>query len=212
LDGLSLQDMVTRAAEFGDLAAFPVLVASSVIEYVFPPFPGDTVTLAAAVLARVGSWSWSLVFLALTLGSLVGATLDYWFGRKALSRDRILAATRSEQRRDGIARVLDGYRRFGPVFLVVNRFLPGIRAFFFVAAGMAGIPLRLVLLYSLLSAAAWNAIILYLGTLIGDNIGQLEQVVSTYMSAVWVLLGIAAAALLVRFLLRRRKARSGGST
>ena len=53
-----------------------VLFITALIEYVFPPFPGDTVTLFGAFLAANGSWSVPLVFTAVTLGSASGSALN----------------------------------------------------------------------------------------------------------------------------------------
>ena len=45
-------------------AGLSVLFVSALIEYVFPPFPGDTVTLFGAFLAAHQGWSVPLVFTA----------------------------------------------------------------------------------------------------------------------------------------------------
>jgi membrane-associated protein len=164
------------------------------------------------VLARVAGWSFLNVFAALTLGSLVGSALDFAVGR-LLCRGGQTEATgdaaggSSPERQAGLARILAGFRKYGPIFLVVNRFLPGIRAFFFVAAGMARIPLWKVLFYSTLSAAAWNGLLLLAGWLIGDNLPQLEELVRTYFAVAWILLAVVALVVGVRWWQGRRASR-----
>ena len=59
----------------------PLLAVAATAEYLFPPFPGDTVTLFGAFLAVAGKLNWALVWGAVTLGSGVGLTLDWWVGR-----------------------------------------------------------------------------------------------------------------------------------
>ena len=51
------------------------LFLSCVIEYLFPPFPGDTITLFGAVLITAYHWSFWWMMVVLTLGNLLGATL-----------------------------------------------------------------------------------------------------------------------------------------
>jgi len=201
---ISLESAIQFLVSQGQWWALAVLFASSILEYVFPPFPGDTVTLAGAVLAYVGGWHPLYVLLALTLGSLAGSALDFWFGLKALTPERLARSPRLAARSASIDRVLAAYRRFGPAFLLLNRFMPGVRALFFVAAGMAGIPLRAVLLYSAASSLAWNMMLMAAGFLIGDNIPLLESLFSTWSSALWLLLAAAALWLLARHLRRRR--------
>lgn len=202
---MTLAEAVEALVSCGQWPALGLLCLSSALEYVFPPFPGDTVTLAGAAIARVGGWSYPLVFLALTLGSLVGATADYLFGKHALSRERILRHRHSEKHRGAMERILDGYRRYGPAFLIANRFMPGIRALFFVAAGTAGIPLSSVLFYATVSAACFNGVLLYVGFVIGDNMERLESLFQQYLVVAWVLLATAALVGLVVWLRRKQR-------
>ena len=65
----------------------PVLFLSAAIEYLFPPFQGDTVTLFGAFLVATREWSLALVLGAVTLGSLCGAAGDYWLGAWLARRD-----------------------------------------------------------------------------------------------------------------------------
>ncbi len=177
-----------------------LIFLSAGIEYVFPPFPGDTVTLAAAVL--VGHWHWSLplVFGVVTAGSLVGAALDFLLGRwlhawregKDRKADKALAA------------ILKGFKLWGIWLIAVNRFLPGIRAFFFVAAGMAGFKLIPVMLLALVSALAWNVLIMLVGLGVASQYDRLKEHFGTYNTVVWIVLGVVALALGAWWFFRRR--------
>ena len=50
----------------------------------------------------------------------------------------------------------DSQMKRGNWYLAANRFLPALRAFFFVGAGLANMPLRAVIFWGGLSAAVWN--------------------------------------------------------
>lgn len=188
---MTLPEAVEQLLSYGEFAALAVLFFSSIVEYIFPPFPGDTITLAGAILAQVGQWNLALVFTVLTAGAVVGSWADYLVGRYALGRNRLLASKRGQKHGAALERILDGYKRWGPAFLMVNRFLPGIRAFFFVAAGMSGMRLGPVLFFSTISAMLWNGLIVGVGLLVGDNLDLVESIFHTYTSVVWVLLGAA---------------------
>ena len=58
-----------------------ILCLSACIEYLFPPFPGDTITVFGAFLVARRGWSGPAVFGAVTVGSAIGCMLDYAFGR-----------------------------------------------------------------------------------------------------------------------------------
>lgn len=183
-----------------------ILFFGSFVEYVFPPFPGDTLVLLGAWYAVHGALSWPVTFLAVTAGAVAGAWIDFRVG-VALGR----RLDRSAHRRGGfteerLRRVEAGYRRYGAWFLLANRFLPGVRAFLFVAAGAAGIPVGRVLLFGGISAALWNALLLAVGTLLVTNVDELTGLARQYTSLAYLAMGGAAAILGAWALLRRVKA------
>lgn len=184
-----------------------VLFGASFVEYVFPPFPGDTIVVLGAWYAVHGAISWPAAFLAVTAGAVAGAWLDWRVGRSlgpALSSRATLSGLLDAER---LAKFESAYRRWGGLILVANRFLPGVRAFLFVAAGATGIPLGKVLLLGAASAALWNALLLALGALIARNLADMSAILDRYTVATWVVMGAVAAVLVGRALLRRRGAR-----
>ncbi|MBM4320828.1 MAG: DedA family protein [Deltaproteobacteria bacterium] len=198
--------------------ALLVLFASSTLEYLFPPFPGDTVTLFGAFLVAARGWSFWAVLAATTLGSGLGAMLDYGLGLAALQRTR----QRSEPPAPGARRpfhlrheaqlqwLAERFRRHGAWFIVINRFLPGIRAFFFIAAGMAGMRPAAVLFFSLLSALAWNLMLMMVGLALGASWPRLYALFLAYTHGIWLLLGVAALLLTAWALLRWQRRRRAG--
>lgn len=193
--------------EQNQAAALCVLSAVSALEYVVPPVPGDVSTFAAAFLVSIYSWPLLPVFLAVIAGSLAGVSVNYWIGA-LINRNRgewMLKFHKGEDVRRHIEAILDKFNRHGIVLIAVNRFIPGIRALFFVAAGMAGIPLPKVLFYSLVSAIVWNSLIFVLGYYAGTNIELFKSIVSDYFTAIWVVIAATAALLFLRYLLKRRR-------
>lgn len=196
--------LIGFASERDHPLGFAALFASALLEYVFPPFPGDTITLFGAVLITAYGWSAAGVFGAVLSGSVGGGMLAYALGRRLRARQR---ADAPGARRAAIDRVIARFERHGPAYLVVNRFLPGLRAFFFVAAGMAGMRARDVLLYGAISAALWNAVIIGAGAALGANLDTLERWVTRYSAAVWIALGAALVGYLAWRLVRRHRRR-----
>jgi membrane-associated protein len=201
------------------LTGLLLIFAASVGEYVFPPFPGDTVVLFGAFLAAWASWSSWKVFVATVAGALAGAWIDTLAGRamrdivtgkKALPPrgiGRLLGFTRRPSFQDGVRKVIEKFERHGAGIILVNRFFPGIRAFFFVGAGVAALPMWKVLLLGGISAAVWNAVIFYAGRSVGNNWDALLAFSRTYSMAVYVALALAAALAVAVFLVRRARRR-----
>jgi membrane protein DedA with SNARE-associated domain len=187
-----------------------VLFLASFIEYVFPPFPGDLLLVLAAWYSAHGALSWTASFLWVTAGALIGAWIDWRVGVWLAPR----LARRAEAGEHPFAAKLRafeaGYARWGSWLLVLNRFMPGIRAFLFVAAGASGMPLWRVLLLGGVSACAWNALLLAAGAFVAREAGELVLLFERYTRAAWAVLAVAAALLLLRAAWRRARGATPG--
>lgn len=193
-------------AHTGGLAP-AVLFLAAFAEHVFPPFPGDLLVAMGAWYAVQGQLSWAGTFVSVTAGSVAGAWLDYRIGAALGRRLDRRAARRSALSEERIARFEASYRRFGGLLLVTNRFVPGLRAFVFLASGAAGIPLRKVLLLGGLSAALWNAALLAAGAFAAHNVDELLALVQRYTRLASLALAAAALAAVAGWAWRRRAAR-----
>jgi membrane-associated protein len=102
-----------------------------------------------------------------------------------------------------VRRVEAGYARWGAWFLLGNRFLPGVRAFLFVGAGAAHLPVGKVLLFGGISAAAWNAMLLLVGALAVKNLDEFVGWLDRYTTLAWTAMAGVAVLLLARFVVAR---------
>ena len=186
-----------------------VLAAAAMLEYLFPPFPGDTITLFGAVLITAYDWSFWGVFGAVLLGSVAGSMGVFHLGewlRQRRGDERVHHPTRWAT----LDRLVMRFQRHGAAWLVLNRFLPGVRSLFFVAAGMADMRASAVLFYSTISAALWNLGLIALGSALGANFDTLLIWVRRYNLGIWSVLAAIAAGLALRAgwrLLRARRRR-----
>ncbi len=181
-----------------------VLFGASFVEYVFPPFPGDTIVLLGAWYAVHGSTSWPVVFGSVTLGAVAGAFLDWRVGRALAPALERRTAARGPLDAERLARFEAAYRRWGGLLLLANRFLPGFRAILFVAAGAARIPLAKVLVLGGISAALWNGLLLAAGAFLARNVQDLAALLSRFTSAAWLVLAVVALLAAARVVHRRR--------
>jgi membrane-associated protein len=201
-----LAETMSRTGPYAPL----VLFGASFTEHVFPPFPGDALVVLGAWYAVQGSLSWPATFAAVTAGAIAGAALDWKIGRVLGPRVEARAAARGESSSLRLARFEAAYRRWGPWILVANRFLPGLRATFFLVAGACRVPLREVVVFGGLSAALWNGALLAAGALLVKNLDELGLLVGRYTRAVWIVLAALALAVAVRVAWKRRRRRAAG--
>lgn len=197
-----VRGMTRVMAQTGPFAP-AILFFATLIEYVFPPFPGDLLVVLGAWYASHGAISWPATFLWVTIGALLGAWIDYRIGAWIAPRIGQRAEAGGHPFAERLARFEVSYRRWGGWLLVFNRFMPGVRAFLFVAAGASGIPLRRVLLLGGISACAWNALLLTAGAFAVREVDELVRLFKTYTHVAWAVLGAVVFGLAARALLRR---------
>lgn len=204
---MSPQQWLDWIASLPEALGYALLGLAAMIEYLFPPFPGDTVTLVGSILIDAASWSAPLVLASVTLGSLVGAMADYEVGAWLAQRQseswlhRRLRAPPVQEKIDALCL---RFARYGSAYIAINRFLPGVRGIFFVVAGMAGLPRLSVALWATLSALLWNGLIVLVGYLIGFNLERLVGLVRQYTQIAWLALLLLAASWGWRAWRRRR--------
>lgn len=112
-------------------------LVGSLVEYLFPPFWGDTLILMGFLAAGEGTVPLWAAFLTALVGSTAGAWAAYLMGARLGELpwlpDRL-------SRSDRMERVRAWVQRKGAAALLLNRFLPGIRALFLPLAGALHIP------------------------------------------------------------------------
>ena len=195
--------LIGFASDRNHPAGFAVLMGAACFEYLLPPIPGDTITLLGAALISGFGWSGAGVVAAILVGSLLGATSNFLIGRRLRARGH---------KRPAVERMMARFERHGPAYLIINRFLPGVRAVAFVAAGMSAMRARDVALYGGLSVVLWNSLLIGVGTAIGANLDTLQGLLHDYTTGAWIALGSVLVLLILWRLLRRRyRARRAGT-
>ena len=182
------------------------LLLAAFIEYVFPPFPGDTVVLLGGVFAVRGERSWVLVLLVVTLGSICGAAVDYVVGQRLARRFERRADF--AERHPHIVALQEKMRRRGYWLIAFNRFMPGVRGPLFAAAGAAEMDVRKVMLWGAFSAVLWNAAIMGVGAALGGNLEKLEALLRQYFVVAWAVV-IAASVLFAAWYVWKLRRRPG---
>jgi membrane protein DedA with SNARE-associated domain len=150
------------------LWAYFILFVSAFIENIFPPIPGDTVTVFGAYLVGRGFLNFWGVLISTTLGSIAGFmavfALAYWIEWKLIEKYRPKWVERSK-----IDRVEKWFRQYGYWIVLINRFLTGVRSIISVVAGLSKMNTMLVFLLALISCFVWNGALIGLGALLGEN-------------------------------------------
>jgi membrane protein DedA with SNARE-associated domain len=169
---------------------------------VFPPIPGDSVTVIGAYLVGRGFLDYRGVYLSTTLGSIAGFMTIYgiafWLEWKVIERYQLKWLTGSN-----MERVQNWFHRWGYWVVLANRFLSGARSVISLVAGLSRMRPLPVFALALLSCAFWNGMLIYLGSSVGKNWEEVVAFIKQYNQIVLVgILLLLVSYLIYRFLIQ----------
>ena len=132
--------------------------------------PGDSVLVTAGLLASQGlPINVFVLALLLNIAAVAGDNTNYWVGR--LSGPRIFRRDESLFfRRRPVERAHAFYERYGAKTIVLARFMPIIRTFAPLVAGVARMDYRTFLTFSILGGTAWIWSMVLLGFYLGQYV------------------------------------------
>lgn len=182
------------------------------LENVFPPLPSELILPFAGFAAERGDLNIVLAWVAATIGALVGALVLYGVGA-VVGYDRLhdLAGKRwflLLGQRD-LERGSSLFERYEAPIILGGRCVPLVRSVVSIPAGIARMPLARFCLYTAIGAGLWNALFIYLGSVVGDNYDRVEGYVKPFSYAVLLLLLAGAAYLVLRTIRRKRVSAAG---
>lgn len=160
------------------------------IEYVLPIFPGDSIVLISGFLSAHNALAVIELCSAVVLGSLIGALCGYYIGLFIASNPNRYQWMSKFTASSGYKKFNQWYQRFGIIFLLLNRFIPGIRALFFIAAGFARLSLVKVLICGMVSALLYNAVLLIIGFWFGNNTDLIMYYFYRYNIVAYIVIGL----------------------
>jgi membrane-associated protein len=138
--------------------------------------PGDSLLVTAGLLStqpQFGLNVWllgGLLTVAAILGNSLGYAIGQYSGPRLFTRDDSLLFKKKH-----LFRAQAFYEKHGGKTLVIARFMPIVRTFVPVVAGLAKMPFRAYTAYNVLGAVGWIWSMLFIGSFLGRYIPGVER-------------------------------------
>ena len=147
--------------------ALAVFAESGVLLGAF--LPGDSLLFTVGLLASQGSFNiiilWTIVCTCAILGDNVGYATGNYVGAKLFTKKDSLFFRQSH-----VARANAFYAKHGKKAIVLARFVPIIRTFAPIIAGVAKMDYATFILFNILGGTLWGTLLLGLGYSVGNFI------------------------------------------
>jgi membrane protein DedA with SNARE-associated domain len=199
-----LQKYVEILSSHGGVWIYLSVTFFMIIEYVFPPFPGDIAIFSAGFIAGTGSASLTLVLIMAFIGSCIGLSVVYAvgqkYGRSLVEKNKIRYLNHTL-----LEKTEAWYSKVGEKLLLVSKFLPGVRFALVFFSGLANIPFRRAFTLTAISCLVWNTIVIIMGFYLQKNIQATLGYLSTYRLVVFIALIVIAVIWITIYILGRRR-------
>jgi membrane-associated protein len=171
---MDVTHLLESAGVIGGLLAVGVIIFAEAGLLIGFFLPGDTLLFPAGFFAAQGKLPLAGVLIVAFLGSVIGNEVGYIIGKKTGPRvfrkkDGIIF------RQEYITKANEFYEKHGGKTIILARFLPILRTFAPLVAGVATMNRRKFFLYNLIGGAGWVSTTVLLGYWLGSKIPNIDH-------------------------------------
>ena len=145
--------------------------------------PGDSLLVTAGLFAATGDLNIIFLNLLLIPAAILGNITGYWIGNKAgpklFKREQSLLF-----RKDYLIKTKVFYEKHGASTMIITRFMPILRTFAPIVAGIGGMDYKKFMLYNVIGAVAWVVSM----TLIGFYLARLVPGIENHVEKVIIII------------------------
>jgi len=171
---------------------------------VTPFLPGDSLLFVAGTFAAIGSLNLTWLVVLLSVAAVLGDTINYWIGNYIGPKVFQMQNSRVF-RKEYLDRTHQFYEKYGPITIVIGRFVPIIRTFAPFLAGVGSMTYGKFLTYNVVGGILWIASF----TLGGYFFGNLPFVKKNFTAVIIVIIIISVMPTVIEYIRQRRQAKAG---
>ncbi|MGB9177016.1 MAG: VTT domain-containing protein [Methanoregula sp.] len=150
------QNMVAVIQEYGFWTYFILffIIFFETGFVIFPFLPGDSLLFVGGAAAAGGMLDITWLIIAVTLGAVIGDTVNYWIGNY-IGLQVFLKRFPTLVKKEHIDRTYGFFEKYGGATIFFARFVPVVRTFAPFLAGVGSMQYQRFLFYNVLGGACW---------------------------------------------------------
>lgn len=189
---LDLEKFILAVGYFG---LFATVFAESGLLFGFF-FPGDSLLVTAGLLANRGYLNIYYLILVCIAGAILGDSVGYWIGEKG-GRKLFEKKETFIFRKKNLIKAEEFYARQGGKAIVLARFIPIVRTFVPIAAGIAKMKYSHFVFFNIFGGVFWVMTTTLLGYFLGATIPNIDRYITVI---ILLIIAISAVPVVIHFL------------
>jgi membrane-associated protein len=196
-------DLLIRDYGMWTYLIFFIIVFCETGLVVTPFLPGDSLLFVAGTFAALGSLNLMWLLVILSAAAILGDTINYWIGNYIGPKVFQMQNSRVF-RKEYLDRTHQFYEKYGPITIVIGRFIPIIRTFAPFLAGVGRMTYGKFLTYNVVGGILWIASF----TLGGYFFGNLPFVRKNFTFVIVAIIVISVMPTVIEYVRQRRQAKA----
>ncbi len=184
-------DIIHLVQFFGYPGVFLAIFAESGVFFGFF-LPGASLLFTAGLLSSQGFFNPLILIPGVTIAAILGDSAGYWFGRK-VGYKLFLRPDSRFFKHEHLQSAEVFYEKYGSRTILFARFVPVVRTFAPIVAGVAHMNYRVFLTYNILGALLWATGVTSLGYFLGAKVPGVEKYLSLIIIGIIVVSSIPLA-------------------
>lgn len=201
-----LQQIISYISTLDPALIYVALFFFAFIENIVPPAPNDFLVLFGATLIAKSTLGLVPVLALTGTGSTLGFILMYLIG-EFLGEKLLRSGKFKFIKKESLDKADLFFHKYGYNIILINRFLPGTRAVVSFFSGVHRLKPVRTFVYAALSSILWNALLIFLGIKLGENLELVDHYLSEYSQIILALTALIIIFVLIRFLLKKKKSK-----
>jgi membrane-associated protein len=137
-------------------------------------FPGDSLLFTAGLFASQGFFSIEVLLISCALAAILGDSVGYWTGKK-YGRELFKQNSNFFFKKKRLEEAEVFYQKHGKYTIIIARFIPIIRTFAPIVAGLGRMHYKTFLSYNILGGISWTTSFLLISYFLGGMIPNLDK-------------------------------------
>ncbi|MEU9467590.1 VTT domain-containing protein [Streptomyces avermitilis] len=166
--------------------------------------PGDSLLFTCGLLITAGTLDfplWAAIAL-ICLAAILGDQAGYMFGKK-VGPSLFNRPDSHLFKQENVVKAHDFFEKYGPKSLILARFVPIVRTFTPIIAGVSGMKYRSFLIFNIIGGVLWGAGV----TLLGSWLGNIEFVHKNIEAILILIVLVSVVPIAIEFLRARSKSK-----
>ena len=201
-----LQQIISYISTLDPALIYVVLFFFAFIENILPPSPSDFVVIVGATLIANSTLGFIPILLITSVGSALGFIVMYFIG-EFLGEKLLRSGKFKFIKQESLDKADRFFHKYGYNIILINRFLPGTRAVVSFFSGVHRLKPTRTFIYAAVSSFVWNAILIFLGIQLGNNLELVDKYLSEYSQIILSITGLIIIFVLVRFWMKKKKSK-----